>query len=229
MGFAEHAARPELPLEHVEQAIRAVGSEVIAADHLRSMLHQFRGREALVVIEDMARDAAALPRHFVPVDLIDTGEAEGRMGGPPHPPDGPVHIDGMRDGFEPVPVIRPQAHPVEPGFIPMPVRLDEKPLALALIRRQAVKALAQCRFAEFEVEKGKKVYPAHTLALVALLPNVVPVATGLAIWSLPAGTYDAEIDVPSGYHLPAGFSNPVRGLELRLGESSWAQFFLVRD
>jgi hypothetical protein len=41
------------------------------------------------------------------------------------------------------------------------------------IRRQAVKALAQCRYAEFEVEKGKKLYPAHTLALVAV--SAVPV------------------------------------------------------
>lgn len=43
------------------------------------------------------------------------------------------------------------------------------------IRRQAVKALGQVRFAEYEVEKGKSLYPAHTLALVAL--GKLPVET----------------------------------------------------
>ncbi|MFO0798662.1 MAG: hypothetical protein U0804_14400 [Gemmataceae bacterium] len=36
------------------------------------------------------------------------------------------------------------------------------------IRRQAVRALGQVRFSEFDSEKGKTLYPAHTLALVAL-------------------------------------------------------------
>lgn len=51
---------------------------------------------------------------------------------------------------------------------------DQVPV-LQFIRRQGVRALAQVRFAEFEAEKGKNLYPAHTLALVAL--TKVPVET----------------------------------------------------
>lgn len=46
---------------------------------------------------------------------------------------------------------------------------------LQFIRRQAVRSLGQVRFADFEAEKGKTLYPAHTLALVAL--TKVPVET----------------------------------------------------
>jgi len=51
---------------------------------------------------------------------------------------------------------------------------DQVPV-LQFIRRQAVRSLGQVRFAEYETEKGKMLYPAHTLALVAL--NKVPVET----------------------------------------------------
>ncbi|HEX4607564.1 MAG TPA: hypothetical protein VH092_05095 [Urbifossiella sp.] len=51
---------------------------------------------------------------------------------------------------------------------------DQVPV-LQFIRRQAVRALGQVRFAEFEVEKNTKLYPAHTLALVAL--SRVPIPT----------------------------------------------------
>lgn len=44
---------------------------------------------------------------------------------------------------------------------------DQVPV-LQFIRRQAIRALGQARFAEFDVEKGKTLYPAHTLALVAV-------------------------------------------------------------
>ena len=46
---------------------------------------------------------------------------------------------------------------------------------LRFIRRQAVRSLGQVRFADFDAEKGKTMYPAHTLALVAL--DKVPVET----------------------------------------------------
>ncbi|MFN8547867.1 MAG: carboxypeptidase-like regulatory domain-containing protein [Candidatus Eisenbacteria bacterium] len=52
---------------------------------------------------------------------------------------------------------------------------------------------------------------------------------GLVTWSLPAGTYDAEIDVPVGYHLMDRQSNPAREVELSLGETRWVAFYVSRD
>jgi hypothetical protein len=51
---------------------------------------------------------------------------------------------------------------------------DQVPV-LQFIRRQAIRALGQVRFAEFEIEKGKTLYPSHTLALVAT--SKVPIET----------------------------------------------------
>ncbi len=79
-----------------------------------------------------------------------------------------------------------QAAALKPDLLVPPVELsvgkearkvvapDQVPV-VRFIRRQAVKALAQVRFAEYEVAKGKVLYPSHTLALVAL--GRVPIET----------------------------------------------------
>ncbi|HYH64549.1 MAG TPA: hypothetical protein VD866_07615 [Urbifossiella sp.] len=62
--------------------------------------------------------------------------------------------------------------PDEKGVVRKVVPPDQVAV-LQYIRRQAVRSLGQVRFAEYETEPGKKLYPVHTLALVAL--NKVPI------------------------------------------------------
>lgn len=75
------------------------------------------------------------------------------------------------------------------------------------IRRQAVQSLGQVRFAEFEVEKGKLIYPAHTLALVAL--GRVPVET----FSVSAD----KVDVGPAPKSPQGIAEAADAAEAVIG------------
>lgn len=68
---------------------------------------------------------------------------------------------------------------------------DQVPV-VRFIRRQAVQALGKVRFAEYEVAKGKVLYPSHTLALVAL--GKVPVET-YTVSSDKDGNAKAELAV----------------------------------
>lgn len=62
------------------------------------------------------------------------------------------------------------------AILPTPAGVDGKPTPLPedmvpvhqFIRRQAIKALGQCRFAELPAGKGKTIYPSFTLARVAM-------------------------------------------------------------
>ena len=54
----------------------------------------------------------------------------------------------------------------------------ERPQVVSIIRRQAIRALAQVRFAEYAVKSGPTLYPAFTLARVAVSdPGLVPTPT----------------------------------------------------
>lgn len=62
----------------------------------------------------------------------------------------------------------------EKGVVHKVVPPEQVPV-VKFIRRQAIRSLGQVRFADFEAEKGKTLYPAHTLALAAL--NKLPIAS----------------------------------------------------
>jgi hypothetical protein len=96
------------------------------------------------------------------------------------------------------------------SILPPPLGVDGKPTSfppdqlqvIAFIRRQAIKALGTARFAEFPVPKAPTVYPAFTLARVAVEdPSITPPPTpseaaeaviGICNLSPPKGAANAE-------------------------------------
>jgi hypothetical protein len=74
------------------------------------------------------------------------------------------------------------------AILPLPPGADGKPAAvpddqaavLRFIRREAIRALGQCRFAEFSPSKGQTLYPSFTLARVAMSDPALGVPPGPA-------------------------------------------------
>ncbi|MBX9583229.1 MAG: hypothetical protein K2X87_23230 [Gemmataceae bacterium] len=72
------------------------------------------------------------------------------------------------------------------AILPLPPGADGKPAAvpedlapvLRFIRREAIRALGQCRFAEFSPSKGQTLYPSYTLARVAMSDPALGVPPG---------------------------------------------------
>jgi hypothetical protein len=135
-----------------------------------------------------------------------------------------------------------------PGYKPEEATADQLAV-IAFVRRQAVKALAQTKFATLPGPDGKApLYPAHTLARVALGdPNLVPAPTpaeaaeaviGLCNMQPPAKGYNADVVAEAVAQGLLTFANPRaanvtdrslpwRNYALRLGEAmlKWRPLF----
>ena len=122
-----------------------------------------------------------------------------------------------------------------PGYKPEEATADQVAV-LALVRRQAVKALAQTKFATLPGPDGKTpIYPAHTLVRVALGdPNLAPApgpaeaaeaVIGICNMQPPAKGYNAEIAAEAVAQGLRTFSGP-RAADITNRTLAWRNYAL---